>query len=104
MPGLGLGAAEAVGEQGEAAVAGPAPLAALLGLGGLELVERQRQRDAELGQEAQVPAAVGHRVEEAERQRRGMGVERRGVAEGARGVGRERGLARGRPQAPSRPP
>ena len=34
VPSLGLGAAEAVGEQGQAAVAGPAPLAAFLGLGG----------------------------------------------------------------------
>ena len=92
---------EAVGQDREAGVLAPAPLAALLGLGGAEAGEGQGERDAELGEVAEVPAAGGHLLDEADDQRGGVGVLRRG-AELAPGVGAERRLARRAPGAVER--
>ena len=99
VPRDGLGAGRVVvGKNGQRAVEGPAPLAALLGLRVGHAAERQRQRDAELGEIAELPAAGADLLEEVQHQRGGVGVER-AAAELAAGVGVERLLAETAPGA-----
>ena len=76
VPGLRGVAVAAAGQEGEAPVAAPAALVALLLLDRAELGVGKRERQAELGKGAHLPSAGGDLVEEAGDEGRGIEVER----------------------------